>query len=276
MRVMKRSKDESLADECPKCGGRSYQGGHCLRCGTYRPSKRRNTPDVDTLDTSEFMKRSFGTRLSDLPATESDFDDFLKHIEMKSRHSARTKAGRKTAAVSLDTNAGSEAALLVQAVVEPYGSTNEGQLVRALVVPWRTIAQRLKRDWTQAFKISSRVWEEMIAAAFDQDGYDEVTLTPRSGDHGRDVIAIKKGIGAIRIINSVKAYKPGHLVRYDDVRALAGVLLGDPKASKGIVTTTSDFAPKITSDPYLAPLMPYRLELMNGDKLRQWLSTLSK
>ena len=26
----------------------------------------------------------------------------------------------------------------------------------------------------------------MIAAAFDQDGYDEVILTPRSGDHGRD------------------------------------------------------------------------------------------
>jgi restriction system protein len=71
----------------------------------------------------------------------------------------------------------------------------------------------------------------MIAAAFDQAGYDEVILTPRSGDHGRDVIAIKKGVGSIRIIDSVKAYKPGHLVRYDDVRALAGVLLGDQGAS---------------------------------------------
>jgi restriction system protein len=116
----------------------------------------------------------------------------------------------------------------------------------------------------------------MIAAAFDQDGYDEVTLTPRSGDHGRDVIAIKKGIGCIRIINSVKAYAPGNLVRPDDVRALAGVLHGDQKASKGMITTTSDFAPSIETDPYLAPLMPYRLELMNGVRLREWLAKLTR
>jgi hypothetical protein len=35
-----------------------------------------------------------------------------------------------------------------------------------------------------------------------------VTLTPRSGDHGRDVIAIKKALGFVRIIDQVKAYKP--------------------------------------------------------------------
>ena len=60
-----------------------------------------------------------------------------------------------------------------------------------------------------------------------------------------------------------------------DVRALAGVLHGDQKASKGMVTTTSDFAPKIATDPYLAPLMPYCLELMNGDSLRKWIGRLS-
>jgi len=106
--------------------------------------------------------------------------------------------------------------------------------------------------------------------------YDEVILTPRSGDHGRDVVAIKNGIGCIRIIGSVKAYAPGNLVRPDDVRALAGVLHGDLKASKGIITTTSDFAPSIPTDPYLAPLMPYRLELMNGIKLMEWLNKLTK
>jgi restriction system protein len=66
------------------------------------------------------------------------------------------------------------------------------------------------------------------------------------------------------------------LVRPDDVRALAGVLQGDPKASKGIITTTSDFTPNITKDPIISPLMPYRLELMNGIKLRDWLSKLTK
>ena len=126
-----------------------------------------------------------------------------------------------------------------------------------------------------AFQIPPRMWEEMIAAAFDQEGYDEVTLTPRSKDRGRDVIAVKRGIGCIRIIDSVKAYKPSHLVKHDDVRALLGVLSGDPKASKGIVTTTSDFAPGIATDPLIAPFVPTRLELMNGEILKRWLTTLS-
>jgi restriction system protein len=65
-------------------------------------------------------------------------------------------------------------------------------------------------------------------------------------------------------------------VGHDDVRALAGVLHGDQKASKGIITTTSDFAPNIATDPIISPLMPYRLELMNGIKLRAWLNKLTK
>jgi hypothetical protein len=35
------------------------------------------------------------------------------------------------------------------------------------------------------------------------------------------------GLVFIRIIDSVKAYKPPHLVKYDDVRALIGVVRGD-------------------------------------------------
>lgn len=73
----------------------------------------------------------------------------------------------------------------------------------------------------------------------------------------------------------MKAYKPGHLVKHDDVRAPAGVLLSDTQASKGILTTTSDFAPGIANDPYLKPLMPYRLELMNGKALQHWLEELA-
>jgi restriction system protein len=70
------------------------------------------------------------------------------------------------------------------------------------------------------------MWEEIVACAFDKAGFDEVILTPRSGDHGRDLIALKRGAGSIRIVGSVKAYKPGHLVSYDDVRALLGYASG--------------------------------------------------
>lgn len=166
--------------------------------------------------------------------------------------------------------------LLIQGVVEPYEKHAEGNLIRAIEIPWRKIISHLKKDWSLAFKISPRQWEELIAAAFHQEKYDEVILTPRSGDHGRDVIAIKKGVGSIRIINSVKAYKPGNLVRYDDIRALAGVVSADHNVSKGIITTTSDFPPGILKDPIMAPLIPYRLELMNGATLKRWLADIAK
>jgi restriction system protein len=116
----------------------------------------------------------------------------------------------------------------------------------------------------------------MIAGAFDEAGFDEVTLTPRSRDFGRDVIAVKHGVGSLRIIDSVKAYTPGHRVRQDDVRALLGVLHGDPLATKAILSSTSEFAPGILTDPFIAPFVPYRLELMDGKKLIQWLGELAQ
>jgi restriction endonuclease Mrr len=39
------------------------------------------------------------------------------------------------------------------------------------------------------------------------------------------------------------------------------------KASKGFVTTTSDFAPMIKADPFLKEYIPARLELINGEQL---------
>jgi restriction system protein len=45
------------------------------------------------------------------------------------------------------------------------------------------------------------------------------------------------------------------------------VLLTDQKATKGIVSTTWEFAPRIEEDPFIKPHMPYRLELVNGDGL---------
>jgi restriction system protein len=164
--------------------------------------------------------------------------------------------------------------LLVQGVVRPYARTAEGQLVRAVAEPWLHILRALQTRWETAYQIAPHDWERIVAAAFDQAGFEEVTLTPRSGDHGRDVIAVRRGVGTVRILGSVKAYAPGHRVTHDDVRALAGVLSGDPQATKGILATTSDFAPTVRTDPILAPLIPYRVELMDGAALRAWLSEL--
>ncbi len=143
--------------------------------------------------------------------------------------------------------------LVIQAVIVPGDRTNEGQLIEAVTVPWFEIIRLLQADPNAAFQIPPRKWEEIIAGAYKKAGFEEVTLTPRSGDHGRDVIAVKRGLGSIRIIDQVKAYKPNHLVTADEVRALMGVLHADT-ASKGFLTTTSDFAPGLRQDPFILPL----------------------
>jgi restriction system protein len=137
------------------------------------------------------------------------------------------------------------------------------------------MVDRLTTDWSLAYELPPARWEEIIAGAFQKAGYDEVVLTPRSGDHGRDVIAIRRGIGCIKVIGSVKAYCAGHVVGYDDVRALLGVMTGERDTSKGIVLTTSDFPANIHRDPFIAPFLPTRLELINGPALQKWLADLA-
>jgi restriction system protein len=180
------------------------------------------------------------------------------------------------AAAILTAEASRRATLSVSSVIIPERSTAEGTLVKSTSLVWGEIVQALGEDWTLAYQLPPERWEEIVAGAFKKAQYDEVTLTPRSRDHGRDVIAIKRGIGCIKIIGSVKRYAPGNLVEYDDIRALLGVLSGERDASKGIIATTSDFPPRLNEDPIIAPFLPTRLELMNGEALQKWLQDLSK
>jgi restriction system protein len=165
--------------------------------------------------------------------------------------------------------------LLLQAVIVRGARTSEGSLIEAVTIPWFDIVALLNRDPNAAFQIPPDKWEEIIAGAYKRAGFDQVTLTPRSGDHGRDVIAVKQGLGSVRIIDQVKAFTPPRLITANDVRALMGVLQTDG-ASKGFLTTTSDFAPRIRTDPLIAPFMPSRLELVNGSALFARLAELGK
>ena len=118
--------------------------------------------------------------------------------------------------------------------------------------------------------------EELIAGAYTRHGWDEVTITPRSGDGGRDIIAVKRGLCTIRIIDQVKAYSPGQEVTANDVRALLGVLSSDPNVTKGYVTTTAQFAPRLLEDNTIRQYVPYRLELKDGAQLRSWLLKVAR
>jgi hypothetical protein len=57
------------------------------------------------------------------------------------------------------------------------------------------------------------------------------------------------------------------------VRALLGVLPLHPNVSKAVITTTALFAPGVEKE--VSALIPYRLELKDGPRLREWLMGLS-
>jgi len=171
-----------------------------------------------------------------------------------------------------------EPALLLQSTVLSLGeSTSEGQLVTAIRLPWFSIAESITADpeFLAYYSKHWREFEEFLAGVYTRQGFDEVKLTPRSGDLGRDVIATNYGICSVRLLGQAKAHKPGHLITLNDVNAMLGVLGGDdPAANKAMVVTTSDFAPGIFTSPIVKRSLPHRLELINGQGLAEWLRQL--
>ena len=185
--------------------------------------------------------------------------------------------GNRRSTPSNISNGGPE--LLLQTEILHRGDkTVEGVLVRAVAIPWLEIVQHLNRDASFLFQFvkNPRKFEEFIAASYERAGFDEIVLTPQRGDGGRDVIATKNGWGSVRFLEQTKAYSPGHLVTHDDVRAILGALSTDQKASKALITTTSDFQPGILkADSEFAAFVPHRLELKNGTKTLEWIRSIA-
>jgi restriction system protein len=151
----------------------------------------------------------------------------------------------------------------------------EGRLVLGVGTMWLDMISEAQRDPTALLKMSPREFEEFLAGLYERQGFwDEIILTPRSGDKGRDVIlsATKRGMGTIRLIDQAKRYAPRYRVTSEQVSSMAGILLRDQNVSKAIITTTSDFAPGASKD--WEKFIPERLELRNGPKLLEWMSEI--
>ena len=67
--------------------------------------------------------------------------------------------------------------LVIKAILELGDRTNEGVLISAVAIPWFAIARMIQRDPQAILSISPREWEEIIAGAYTQAGFDEVILT---------------------------------------------------------------------------------------------------
>ena len=74
----------------------------------------------------------------------------------------------------------------------PGKAVAEGSLITAVAPAWYEIITMMENDPGILYRIDPRKLEEIIAGAYDRAGFDEVILTPRSGDFGRDVIAVKR------------------------------------------------------------------------------------
>lgn len=164
--------------------------------------------------------------------------------------------------------------ITLQALLTLGDKTKEGQLVQAVEIAWFEIVRIITRDPEAIYTIDPRTLEEIIAGAWERDGY-EVILTPRSGDGGVDVIATMDGVNSIRIYDQIKRYKITRPVTADEVRSLVGTLNIKPNVSKGIVTTTSTFAPELYKDEDIMRLVPYRLDLRPRSALIPWLEELA-
>jgi restriction system protein len=161
--------------------------------------------------------------------------------------------------------------LLETALVKRGESTPEGDEIHGTTATWFEISRQLKLDPDFRFEFASNPtkFEEFLAGAYKLHGWDAVTLTPRSGDKGRDVIAITSKMSAMRVLDQAKANSPTNLVSQNDVRAIFGVLRLDHGATKGIITTTSDFAPGVADE--FQKVIPYQLETKNGEQFLEWI-----
>jgi hypothetical protein len=154
--------------------------------------------------------------------------------------------------------------------------TEEGEFVKGVRETWREIAKQVRSqgDFLFEFTTASRAFELFLAATYCMDGFNEVIVTPRSNDRGRDVIARRQGNYSTQILEQAKAYRAKNFVTHEEVRAMIGVMAIEGFAYSGSITTTSDFASTIYKGRQFEAFVPETLTLRNGPQLRDWLVSL--
>lgn len=108
-----------------------------------------------------------------------------------------------------------------------------------------TLLDRVLRDPEAMRSLSARDFERFIATLIDRLGFEDVILTPSSGDDGRDIIATKRVHGiSIIFAFECKRYAPNNPVGPEIARALLGTITSaSTRATAGVLVTTSYFSP---------------------------------
>jgi ribose 1,5-bisphosphokinase PhnN len=129
--------------------------------------------------------------------------------------------------------------------------------------------RELARDPDLLYTLSPRRFEEFVASLFEDLGYEDVSLTPRSRDGGYDIFAMRNdAFGPLIYLVECKRYAPSRKVSVEVVRALHGVQQ-QQSANIGIVVATSTFSRDASK---FARNVGFPLSLRDGDDLREILS----
>jgi len=89
-------------------------------------------------------------------------------------------------------------------------------------------------------KISPREFEELVAELLHQHDFENIILTPRSGDGGRDVIATQRCAG-IPVLFAFECKRYQKKVGIETMRTLLGTVTHTrTKANVGVLATTSE------------------------------------
>jgi len=134
------------------------------------------------------------------PAHEIRLEKCLQRLdeELRDAHIEPYRVSRVTDAATLEIGdiLYGLPSVLLQSIITFGPRGGEGKLIECIDAPWRVIVELLRRDPNAAYQIPPAKWEEIIAGAYWKAGFDEVILTPRSGDRGAMSLPRNAGSGA--------------------------------------------------------------------------------
>lgn len=147
------------------------------------------------------------------------------------------------------------------------GAVSSPDLIRTVAVVNDELIAHLARHPERMRELTPRRFEELVAELLKCQGF-EPTLTPRTRDGGRDILAARSDrLGTLLYLVECKRYAPENKVGVETVRSIYGVVQSE-RASKGVIVTTSSFTKQALA--FASPLM-FQLSLRDFDALRQWL-----
>ncbi len=134
------------------------------------------------------------------------------------------------------------------------------------------IISNLKKEPTSIHQLKPREFEELLADLLNDMGY-EITLTPSTGDGGKDIIAeMETELGKTMCLVEAKKYRSDRKVGVELVRTLYGTVCHH-NATSGMLVTTSSFT---TGAQSFQHDHQYQLALKDFADVARWISNHGK